>query len=435
MENQYNYYNPEPHQDNFQNNSQSSYTNGGKNSKKKFPKVIAVIGFALLFGVVSSATYLTSNIVGSKILGLDEQSESAGSEKATATVSSPTLTKSSSVITSDVSSIVENVMPSVVSITNLSVQQVQSFFGGTFEQESKSAGSGIIISQTDEELLIVTNYHVIENFETLTVTFADESSVEADVKGTDSSHDLAVIAVPLDKISDDTMDAISIATLGDSTKLKAGEPAIAIGNALGYGQSVTVGVISALNRETTTTNQSNGETETDGVKLIQTDAAINPGNSGGALLNANGEVIGINSAKLASTEVEGMGYAIPISDVSDIIDNLMNQKTKKKVAESDKGYLGIAGWDVTDEDVQKYEVPRGVYVREVIKGGGAEAAGIEVGDVITGLNGTSIGGMEELQNELQYYAVGETVSVTIQVPENKREYVEKTVEVTLGKSS
>lgn len=435
MENQYNYYNPEPHQDNFQDNSQSSYTNGGKNSKKKFPKAIAVIGFALLFGVVSSATYLTSNIVGSKILGLDEQSESAGSEKATATVSSPTLTKSSSVITSDVSSIVENVMPSVVSITNLSVQQVQSFFGGTFEQESKSAGSGIIISQTDEELLIVTNYHVIENFETLTVTFADESSVEADVKGTDSSHDLAVIAVPLDKISDDTMDAISIATLGDSTKLKAGEPAIAIGNALGYGQSVTVGVISALNRETTTTNQSTGETESDGVKLIQTDAAINPGNSGGALLNANGEVIGINSAKLASTEVEGMGYAIPISDVSDIIDNLMNQKTKKKVAESDKGYLGIAGWDVTDEDVQKYEVPRGVYVREVIKGGGAEAAGIEVGDVITGLNGTSIGGMEELQNELQYYAAGETVSVTIQVPENKREYVEKTVEVTLGKSS
>lgn len=435
MENQYNYYNPEPNQDNFQNNSQSSYTNGEKNSKKKFPKAIAVIGFALLFGVVSSATYLTSNIVGSKILGLDEQSESAGSEKTTAAVNSPTLTKSSSVITSDVSSIVENVMPSVVSITNLSVQQVQSFFGGTFEQESQSAGSGIIISQTDDELLIVTNYHVIENCETLTVTFDDESSVEADVKGTDSSHDLAVIAVPLDKISDDTMDAISIATLGDSTKLKAGEPAIAIGNALGYGQSVTVGVISALNRETTTTNQFTGETESDGVKLIQTDAAINPGNSGGALLNANGEVIGINSAKLASTEVEGMGYAIPISDVSDIIDDLMNQKTKKKVAESDKGYIGIAGWDVIDEDVQKYGVPHGVYVREVIKGGGAEAAGIEVGDVITGLNGTSISGMDELQNELQYYAVGETVSVTIQVPKNRREYVEKTVEVTLGKSS
>ena len=435
MENQYNYYNPEPNQDNFQNNSQSSYTNGEKNSKKKFPKTIAVIGFALLFGVVSSATYLTSNIVGSKILGLDEQSESAGSEKTTAAVNSPTLTKSSSVITSDVSSIVENVMPSVVSITNLSVQQVQSFFGGTFEQESQSAGSGIIISQTDDELLIVTNYHVIENCETLTVTFDDESSVEADVKGTDSSHDLAVIAVPLDKISDDTMDAISIATLGDSTKLKAGEPAIAIGNALGYGQSVTVGVISALNRETTTTNQFTGETESDGVKLIQTDAAINPGNSGGALLNANGEVIGINSSKLASTEVEGMGYAIPISDVSDIIDDLMNQKTKKKVAESDKGYIGIAGWDVIDEDVQKYGVPHGVYVREVIKGGGAEAAGIEVGDVITGLNGTSISGMDELQNELQYYAVGETVSVTIQVPKSGREYVEKTVEVTLGKSS
>lgn len=435
MENQYSYYNPEHRQDDFQNNSQSNYTNGEKKPRNKFPKAIAVIGFALLFGVVSSATFLTSNIIGSKILGLDEQSESAGTEKETTTVNSPTLTKSSSVITSDVSSIVENVMPSVVSITNLSVQQVQSFFGGTFEQESKSAGSGIIISQTDEELLIVTNYHVIENCETLTVTFDDETSVEANVKGTDADHDLAVIAVSLDNISDDTMNAISIATLGDSTKLKVGEPAIAIGNALGYGQSVTVGVISALNRETTTTNQSTGETDDSGIKLIQTDAAINPGNSGGALLNANGEVIGINSAKLASTEVEGMGYAIPISDVSDIIDNLMNQKTKKKVAENDRGYLGIAGYDVTDESSEKYGMPVGFYVREVTKGSGAEAAGIVAGDIITGLNGTSISSWDDLQNELQYYTVGETVTVTIQVLENNREYTEKTVEVTLGKSS
>lgn len=438
MENQYNYYNPENHQESFQNHGQYNYTNQndnrGKKPKKKFPKAIAVVGFAILFGIVSSATFLTSNIIGSKLLGLNNKSEKTEA-KTTTQVSNSTLTKSSSVITSDVSSIVESVMPSVVSITNLSVQQVQSFFGGTYQQESESAGTGIIISQTDEELMIVTNYHVVEGFETLTVTFSDESSVEADIKGTDSEHDLAVIAVPLNSISDDTMKAISIATLGDSTKLKVGEPAIAIGNALGYGQSVTTGVISAVNRTNITTNQTTGEQETSDISLIQTDAAINPGNSGGALVNANGEVIGINSSKLAATTVEGMGYAIPISDVSDIIDNLMNQKTKKKVDEKNKGYLGIQGFDVTDESAQRFGMPVGVYVDEAIDGGGAKEAGITKGNIITGLNGTSISNMEALQAELQYYAAGETVTVTIQIPENNGEYTEKSVEVTLGKAS
>ena len=326
-------------------------------------------------------------------------------------------------------------MPSVVAITNMSVQEVQNFWGQTSQYQSESCGTGIIIAKTDNELLMVTNNHVIANNESLTVTFDDDTSVDADVKGTDSEHDLAVIAVPLDQISSKTMEKIAVATLGDSTALQVGEPAIAIGNAMGYGQSVTTGVISAVNRESTTTDEQTGETEETGVKLIQTDAAINPGNSGGPLVNANGEVIGINSSKLASTTVEGMGYAIPISDVSDIIDNLMNQETKHKVSEEKKGYLGVKGYDVTEESAEKYNMPTGVYVAEIVKGDGAEEAGITKGNVITALNGTTVNSMEELQKELGYYESGKTVSVTIQVPENNGEWTEKTVDVKLGKSS
>lgn len=322
-------------------------------------------------------------------------------------------------------------MPSVVSITNLSVQEVQSFFGGRYQQEMESAGTGIIVSQTDDELLIVTNHHVIQGSETLTVTFNDESSVEAGVKGSDAAHDVAVIAVPKDQISDETMKAISVATLGDSTQLKVGEPAIAIGNALGYGQSVTVGVISAVDRELASKDESTGQIGS-AVKMIQTDAAINAGNSGGALINVSGEVIGINSSKLAGTQIEGMGYAIPISDVSDIIDNLMNQRTKRKVAEAQQGILGIRGYDVTTEISQKYQMPLGVFVYETVPGGGAEQAGITQGNIITGINGSSVSSYDELQKELTYYAVGDTVTVTVQIPENNGEYTEKQVEVTLG---
>ena len=241
MENQYNYYNPEGQQGNAQYNSQPDHNSHSRKPKKKMPKAVVVTGCALLFGVVSSATFLTSNIVGSKVLGLNESSNTTA--KNTAPVNSSSLTKTSSVITSDVSGVVESVMPSIVSITNMSVQQVQDFFGGISQQQSESAGTGIIIAQNDSELLIVTNNHVVEGSETLTVTFDDGTSLEADIKGTDPSHDLAVIAVPLDTISKDTMDKIAVATLGDSTQLKVGEPAIAIGNALGYGQSVTTGVI------------------------------------------------------------------------------------------------------------------------------------------------------------------------------------------------
>jgi len=394
------------------------------------PKAVVVTGCALLFGVVSSATFLTTNVVGNKVLGLDQK---AAKEVSNTTQNKATLTKTSSVVTSDVSSVVESVMPSIVSITNMSVQQVQSFFGGTSQQEVTSAGTGIIIEKTDSELLIVTNNHVVADSNQLTVTFDDQSSVEADIKGTDSAHDLAVIAVQLDKISDDTLDKISVATLGDSTRLKVGEPAIAIGNALGYGQSVTTGVISATDRESQTTDSATGETTgSSDVKLIQTDAAINPGNSGGALVNANGEVIGINSAKLIGENVEGIGYAIPISDVTDIITNLMNQETKTKVSEAERGYLGITGLDVEDSDSQRYGMPTGVYISEVSRGGGAADAGITKGSIIVGFNGITIDSMESLQEQLQYYKKGEKVTLTLQVPGDGGEYQEQTVDVTLG---
>ena len=388
-------------------------------------------GLALLFGVVSSATFLTSNIIGEKILGLDDSSRNTSSSTKSVN-SNASLSQTSSVVTSDVSDIVDRVMPSIVSITNMSVEEVRSFFGGVTEQTSESAGTGIIISQNDSELLIVTNNHVVEGSNTLTVTFEDETSVEANIKGTNAEYDVAVIAVPLESIPDETMDAISVATLGDSTALKVGEPAIAIGNALGYGQSVTTGVISALNRSVSETDSQTGQTVESSAKLIQTDAAINPGNSGGALVNASGEVIGINSSKLIGETVEGVGYAIPISDVSDLIQELMNQETKTKVDEADQGVIGITGMDVPAEYSEQLNMPNGVYVTEVSPNGGAAAAGMTRGCIITAINGTSVDSMSALQEQLQYYAKGETVTLTIQVPQTNGEYAEQSVEVTLG---
>lgn len=440
MENQYNYYN------NNQENSDNSYQYGGqysqqpqqdprpqkeKKPRKKMPKAVAVTGLALLFGVVSSATFLTSNIIGEKIFGLDDSSRNTSSSTKSVN-SNASLSQTSSVVTSDVSDIVDRVMPSIVSITNMSVEEVRSFFGGVTEQTSESAGTGIIISQNDSELLIVTNNHVVEGSNTLTVTFEDETSVEANIKGTNAEYDVAVIAVPLESIPDETMDVISVATLGDSTALKVGEPAIAIGNALGYGQSVTTGVISALNRSVSETDSQTGQTVESSAKLIQTDAAINPGNSGGALVNASGEVIGINSSKLIGETVEGVGYAIPISDVSDLIQELMNQETKTKVDEADQGVIGITGMDVPAEYSEQLNMPNGVYVTEVSPNGGAAAAGMTRGCIITAINGTSVDSMSALQEQLQYYAKGETVTLTIQVPQTNGEYAEQSVEVTLG---
>lgn len=442
MENQYDYYN--------QNGMNGSYQYGGyepedqpdpgnqggrdRKPKRSVPKAIAVGGLAILFGVVSSGVFLTTNAVGSRLLGMNEtqteEKDTSGSARAVS--NSTPLSSSSSVVTSDVSNIVENVMPSIVSITSMTVEEVQSFFGGTYQQETEGAGTGIIVSQNDSEILIVTNNHVVEGSDTLTVTFADETSVEAKIKGTNADYDVAVIAVPLDELSDDTLDAISAATLGDSTELQVGEPAIAIGNALGYGQSVTTGVISALNRSVSSTDSRTGETKESSVKLIQTDAAINPGNSGGALVNANGEVIGINSSKLVSDSVEGVGYAIPISDVKDLIEELMNRETKEKVAEEDQGALGIKGISVSDAFSQQLEMPQGVYVSEVISGGGADKAGMSKGCIITAIDGTTVTNMDALQEELQYYAKGERVSLSIQVPQPNGEYKEQTLDITLG---
>lgn len=420
MENQYNYYRPDD-----DNNTDRSFQESRKapKPKKKFPKkAIAVAGFAIMFGVIGGLTFQGTNYITGKLLGTTSTKEET---KSTKTVANTQLTTSKTAVSSDVSDIVDATLPSIVSITNMSVQQVQDFFGGIRQQESKSAGSGIIISQNDTELLIVTNNHVVEGSETLTVTFVDETSVEALIKGTDSARDLAVVAVPLEKIPDETMDAIKLATLCDSDGIKVGEPAIAIGNALGYGQSVTMGIVSATER---TISGYDGT-------YIQTDAAINPGNSGGALLNINGEVIGINSAKINASEVEGMGFAIPISDTTDIIENLMNKETRSKVSEAERGYLGIKGYDVTEEGAQMYNMPTGVFIAEVIDGGGAKDAGLTKGMIITEFDGSSVDDMETLKGLLEYYKVGEEVSVKVQVPEKNGEYTEQEVTVKLGKAS
>ncbi len=433
MDNQYNYYDPDDDYKYGRVNGVQPEHKPPKNVKKHrgAAMVAGGAGLAILFGVVSSAVFLTSNIVGGRILGLSgaSDSSSASSDKVNGGTS---LSKSSSVVTSDVSDVVEEVMPSIVSITSMSVEEVQGFFGGTYQKKSAGAGTGIIIGENDSELLIVTNNHVVENSDTLTVTFIDETSVEANIKGADADYDVAVIAVPAGSIQPETLGALKVATLGDSTELKVGEPAIAIGNALGYGQSVTTGVISALDRSVAATDSRTGQTIENSVNLIQTDAAINEGNSGGALVNVNGEVVGINSAKLIGDNVEGIGYAIPISDVSDLIRGLMNQETKEKVDEDNRGMIGIIGISVSDAFSQQIDLPAGVYVTEVTEGGGADKAGMTKGCIITAINGSSVDSMDALQEQLQYYAKGETVTLTIQIPQTNGEYEEQTVDVRLS---
>lgn len=420
MENQYTYYKPEPDDMNGMNEETPK-----PKKNRKVPKPVKLVCAGVAFGLVASVTFQAGNYVGTKVFGTT--TTNGKTAKTAQTVDGAKLTTSSSSTgTSDIATIAKNAMPSIVSITNMSVQEVQSFFGGTQQQESTSVGSGIIIGQTDSELLILTNNHVVEGNEKLTVSFVDNESVEANVKGTDSTKDLAVVAVKISDVKDSTMDEIAVATMGDSSKLEVGEQVIAIGNALGYGQSVTSGIVSATER---TLDGYEGGT------LIQTDAAINPGNSGGALLNSNGEVIGINTAKVATDSVEGMGYAIPISDASDTIQNLMNQETKTKVSEAEQGYLGIQSVDVSDESAKMYNMPTGVYISDVVKNGGAQQAGLTKGSVITGLEGTTISDMNSLKEQLQYYRVGDKVKVTVQVPGNNGEYTEKTVEVTLGSKS
>ena len=346
----------------------------------------------------------------------------------------------------DVSEIASEALPSIVSITTKSVQEVQNYFGmyGMYgyapqqqEQEVEGSGSGIIVGKNDDELLIATNYHVVEGADTLSVAFTDGNAVEASVKGFDEERDLAVVSVSLDDVKDDTMDAISIAKIGSSDDLKVGEQVVAIGNALGYGQSVTTGIVSAKNRRMDSDNNTvtdGSDDSSDGVNLIQTDAAINPGNSGGALLNMEGEVVGINSAKLASTEVEGMGYAIAISDVTDILQNLMNETSRDKLDDSEHGVLGIEGSSVSSEAVQMYGIPAGVFVKKVTEGGAADKAGLKANSVITEFNGKAVSSIDQLSEYLSYYEPDEEVELTVQVPHGTS-YKEETVKVTLDENT
>lgn len=443
MENETNTYQPLTPSGSHNNNKKNP-----KNSKKLAKKIGAITLSAVLFGSVAAGSFQAVNYFSPVSKTTNSSSQTSKSNSSSASLLKTTTTSDSSNKGSlDVSDITTSAMPSIVAITNKSVQEVQDYFsqfgfggqGQTQTQETESQGSGIIIGKNDTELLMVTNNHVVEGADTLSVCFIDNKVYEANVKGTDAENDLAVIAVPLDSISDDTMSQIAVASIGDSDSLKVGEQVVAIGNALGYGQSVTTGIVSAVNRalsnNSSDTQDSNSSSDdSSSATYIQTDAAINPGNSGGALLNMNGEVIGINSAKLASTEVEGMGYAIPISRVSDIIDNLMNQTTRTKVDSDKQGTIGIKGINVTSDVQEKYNLPEGIYVSEVTSGSAAEKAGITSGSVITKFDGKSVTDIESLQDLLQYYKAGETVELTLQVP-NSDSYKEKTVSITLGSKS
>lgn len=443
MENETNTYQPLTPSGSHNNNKKNP-----KNSKKLAKKIGAITLSAVLFGSVAAGSFQAVNYFSpfSKTTGSSDSTASNNSSS-TSLLKTTAVSGSSNTGSLDVSDITTSAMPSIVAITNKSVQEVQDYFsqfgfGGQGQpqtQETESQGSGIIIGKNDSELLMVTNNHVVEGADTLSVCFIDNQVYEAAIKGTDPENDLAVIAVPLDSISDDTMSKIAVASIGDSDSLKVGEQVVAIGNALGYGQSVTTGIVSAVNRtlssNSSDTQDSNSSSDdSSSATYIQTDAAINPGNSGGALLNMNGEVIGINSAKLASTEVEGMGYAIPISRVSNIIDNLMNQTTRTKVDSDKQGTIGIKGINVTSDVQEKYNLPKGIYVSEVTSGSAAEKAGITSGSVITKFDGKSVTDIESLQDLLQYYKAGETVELTLQVPDSDS-YKEKTVSITLGSKS
>lgn len=393
-------------------------------------KVAKCAALALVFGLVAGGTMVGVQYAAIPLLGNGNGGNTAGqltlSDSSNKNLTSTAV--SNTYVAVDVSDIVEEVMPSIVAITNISETEYRSFWGSQM-YESTSAGSGIIVSSDKEYLYIATNNHVVDGAKTLTVTFANDTSVSAEVKGTDPSIDLAVVKVALSNIESSTMDAIKIATIGDSDTLRVGEASIAIGNALGYGQSVTTGVISALDRMVTVADSSSSISYT--AALIQTDAAINPGNSGGALLNAKGEVIGINSVKYADTDVEGIGYAIPMSKAIPVIEELI---TKEKVDASDSSYLGISGVDVTSSEASKYNMPTGVYVAQVLENTAAEQYGILPGDIITGFNGKEITSMESLTSTLQYYAAGTTVEITV-MRANNGQYQEQVIEVVLGRKN
>jgi serine protease Do len=425
-------------------------------------KAATAVALAVIFGLVAGAVFQGVNIAADKYRDNNSSSTQigktetvTGTEESTDGSSTESSVKSIVAESGTVAGVAQATMSSIVAITSVSVQEIPSFFGyGTRQYQSAGSGSGIIVGENDSELLIATNNHVVSGATTLTVCFAggdvvgaeeetqamasgdsitdsSDSSVDVDnavsakIKGTDEENDLAVIAVEKSDIPEETMNEIKIAQMGSSDDLVVGEQVVAIGNALGYGQSVTSGWVSALNR---TISTEDGDTS----GLIQTDAAINPGNSGGALLNMKGEVIGINAAKYADSQVEGMGYAIPISKAEPILEELMNRETRDKIEDTSKvGYMGIKAADLTTEAIQMYNMPAGAFLTEVTPGGAADKAGIKKGDIVVKLDGQKVSGKNDLVDKLQYYESGETVEVVI-ARANNGEYKEETVEVTLG---
>ena len=418
----------------FQNHQPSEEHHEKRRKNGLTRKVAGITAAALLFGTVSGGTMVGINkiadsfgpatypLVSSQTAVEDSTTEAQTSASASASGNSAVAGNAAAL---DVSAIAKSAMPSVVAINNTMLYQSNNWWGMSQTYEVPSSGSGIIIGQNDEELLIATNNHVVEDSENLSVVFIDDTSVNASIKGTDADSDLAVIAVALKDIPEDTLSQISVAKLGDSDALEVGQGVVAIGNALGYGQSVTVGYVSALNREVKVDN-------TVTRNLLQTDAAINPGNSGGALLNMKGEVIGINAAKYSSTDVEGIGYAIPISKAQEILSTLMTQRTKNQtVAEGEEGYLGIQGLTVDDSMVKQQDMPAGVFVYGIIDGGAAANSDLRKRDIIVKFDGQSVKSMAALQDLLKYYKAGETVELGVKSLENGED-VDRTVTITLG---
>lgn len=383
--------------------------------------LIKTAAVAAVFGLVAGSVFQGVGMVAERFRG-KENTEI----QAPVTTTTTTTVGSSKQEDTDITKLIKNTMPSMVSITS-TVTTNYSYFGQQFSEDEEGSGSGIIVGMNNKELLVATNNHVIDDAKAIQVSFIDNEVVEADIKGTDSTADLAVLSVPLENIKESTLQSIKVATLGDSNNVQMGERVVAIGNALGYGQSSTVGYISATNREVSVSSKKSSNTMT----LLQTDAAINPGNSGGALLNMNGEVIGINSVKYSDTSVEGMGYAIPISFATPIINEIMNYE---KLNEDEKGYLGISGTPITEEN-NLYNMPNGIYVSELAKDGAAEKGGMQKGDIITEINGTAVTTMEAVQQKVNNTRVGTEITVTVMRNENG-EYVEKELKVVLqGKDS
>lgn len=402
------------------NEVQNNYYEKNRKDIQKL-KIVIVLLFLVCIGCI--ILIFSKDLLKTKESNNEKSSNSNVELKYTDTVS----TNSEGTYIIDVSDVVENVMPSIVAITSKTLVSTGNYgpFSNGGSQYATGAGSGIIVSKTDDELLILTNKHVIEDAEQLSVKFINDKSVDATVKGASSSKDIAIISIPLSSIDSDTLEKIKIATLGDSTSLRVGEGVIAIGNALGYGQSVTTGVISALNREVTIDNIT--------TNMIQTDAAINGGNSGGALLNSRGEVIGINSAKYSSNyssssaSIEGMGFAIPISDVSDLITKLMNGET---LSEEQRGYLGVSGYMISDEN-NEMQLPKGFYINSIVKNSGADKAGLSIGNIITAIDGNEVNQFSDISEVLENKKAGEKVKLTIKYSSG-REYKEKTVTISLS---